>query len=161
MPLAIGAPLPDLAQLDPPLLDDRGAPVTAADLSAGRVVLFVYPKDETPGCTREACGFRDGLDAFTERGARVFGLSPDDVASHARFRDKYGLSFPLIADPGGRLCAALAVWGEQRFGEHRWMGAARTTFVLRDGVVEAVFEQVDVTGHVERVLAALPGPGRG
>ncbi len=153
-PLGEGARLPDFE-----LLDDRGHPTTADDLRAGVVVLYVYPKDETPGCTRQACGFRDGLEAFAERGARVFGVSPDDVDSHARFRDKYGLTFPLLADPKGALCAALGVWGEQRYGEHRWMGAARTTFVLRDGAVHTVFENVDVTGHTERVLAALPRRG--
>lgn len=150
-PLGEGARLPDFE-----LLDDRGETTTADDLRTGTVVLYVYPKDETPGCTRQACGFRDGLEAFAERGARVFGVSPDDVESHARFRDKYGLSFPLLADPKGALCKALGVWGEQRYGEHRWMGAARTTFVLRDGVMHTVFENVDVTGHTERVLAALP-----
>lgn len=150
-PLPAGAALPDFEASD-----DRGKPVTADDLRSGVVVLYAYPKDETPGCTRQACGFRDGLEAFAERGARVFGVSPDDVASHARFRDKYGLTFALLADPDGALCRALGVWGEQRYGEHRWMGAARTTFVLRDGVVQTVFEKVDVTGHTERVLAALP-----
>lgn len=151
MPLAEGAPLPEFS-----LTDDGERTTTADDLRDGVVVLYVYPKDETPGCTRQACAFRDGLEAFAERGARVFGVSPDDVESHRRFRDKYGLSFPLLADPDGALCAALGTWGEQRYGEHRWMGAARTTFVLVDGFVETVFEDVDVTGHVERVLAALP-----
>lgn len=137
------------------LEDDRGRRITDRDLSAGTVVLFVYPKDETPGCTKEACAFRDGLDAFTERGAKVYGLSPDDRESHARFRDKYGLSYPLLADPTHTVCEALGVWGEQRFGAHTYVGAARTTFVLQDGLVETVFEDVDVTGHVERVLAEL------
>ena len=150
-PLTAGERLPDFQ-----LRDDHGRDVTADTLRAGIVVLYVYPKDETPGCTRLACGFRDGLEAFAERKARVFGVSPDGVGSHARFRDKYGLTFPLLADPDGVLCRALGVWGEQRYGEHRWMGAARTTFVLRDGVIETVFEKVDVTGHTERVLAALP-----
>jgi len=151
MPLTEGDRLPDFD-----LRDDRDQPTTADDLRRGTVVLYVYPKDETPGCTRQACGFRDGLDAFTERGARVYGVSPDDVDSHRRFREKYRLNFPLLADPDGALCRALGAWGEQRYGEHRWMGAARTTFVLREGVVMTVFEDVDVTAHTERVLAALP-----
>lgn len=136
--------------------DDRGQTITDTDLSTGVVVLYAYPKDETPGCTRQACAFRDGHDAFAERGARVYGVSPDPVESHARFRDKYGLTFPLIADPDGTICQALGVWGEQTYGAHTWMGAARTTFVLHDGVVKTVFVDVDVTGHAERVLAALP-----
>ncbi len=137
-------------------LDDQdGQRVSDADLSEGVVVLYFYPKDETPGCTRQACAFRDGLEAFAERGARVVGVSADPVESHRVFHAKYGLGFPLLADPSHGVCEAFGVWGEQVYGEHRWVGIARTTFVLRDGVVARVFPNVDVTAHAERVLAAL------
>ncbi|MEZ4471857.1 MAG: peroxiredoxin [bacterium] len=138
------------------LLDDAGQPVTDADLSTGVVVLYAYPRDDTPGCTREACAFRDDLDGFTARGARIFGLSADDVASHAAFRAKYALPFPLIADPAHGLCEALGIWGEQQVQGYRFTGIARTTFILRDGHVHRVFPDVSVVGHAAEVLAALP-----
>lgn len=148
--LAVGERIPKFA------LDDQdGQTVSDAELSEGVVVLYFYPKDDTPGCTRQACAFRDGLEAFAERGARVVGVSADPVESHRGFHTKYGLNFPLLADPSHAVCEAFGVWGEQVYGEHRWVGIARTTFVLRDGVVARVFPNVDVTAHAERVLAAL------
>lgn len=148
--LAVGERIPTFA------LDDQdGQGVTDADLSVGVVVLYFYPKDDTPGCTRQACAFRDGMEAFAERGARVVGISADPVESHRGFHAKYGLNFPLLADPSHAVCEAFGVWGEQVYGEHRWVGVGRTTFVLRDGVVARVFPEVDVTAHAERVLAAL------
>ncbi|MEZ4431840.1 MAG: peroxiredoxin [bacterium] len=149
-PLAVGDRIPAFC-----LEDDRGGAVSDADLSKGLVVLYFYPKDDTPGCTKQACAFRDGIDAFAERGARVYGISADGIESHARFRAKYGINFPLLSDPTHAVCAAFGVWGEQVWGEHRWLGIARTTFVLRDGVVAVVFPNVDVTAHAERVLAAV------
>ncbi|MCA9540043.1 MAG: peroxiredoxin [Myxococcales bacterium] len=137
------------------VLDDHGQPVSTADLAHGTVVLYFYPKDDTPGCTKESCAFRDALDAFTERGTRIFGISADDVDSHVRFRDKFGLTFPLLADTKRVLCEAFGVWGEQQWQGHKYQGIARTTFVLRDGVVIKVFPNVDVMGHAERVLAAV------
>jgi len=137
------------------LSDDRGRVWTHADLAGRTVVLYFYPKDDTPGCTREACAFRDGLEAFEERGASVLGISADDVASHARFRDKYSLNHPLLSDPTHAVCEAFGVWGLQRWRDQTYEGIARTTYVLRDGVVTVVFPDVDPTGHPERVLAVL------
>lgn len=148
--LGEGARIPVFA-----LEDDRGQTVSDVDLSHGTVVLYFYPKDDTPGCTKQACAFRDGMEAFAERGARVYGISADEVASHRRFREKYGLNFALLADPEHAVCEAFGVWGEQVWGEHRYLGIARTTFVLREGVVARVFANVDVTAHAERVLAAV------
>lgn len=150
--LAVGDRIPTFT-----VQDDQGQSVTDGDLSSGTVVLYFYPKDDTPGCTKQACGFRDARAAFASRGVRVFGISADDVASHQRFRDKFGLNFPLLADPSHAACEAFGVWGEQTWGEHTWIGIARTTFVLSDGVVKAVFPDVDVMGHPERVLAAAWG----
>jgi peroxiredoxin Q/BCP len=137
------------------LTAETGQPVTHTDISSGVVLLYFYPKDDTPGCTKQACAFRDGLDAFRERGTRIFGVSADDEASHAAFKQKFGLNFPLIADPEHTLCDACGVWGEQSWQGHTYEGIARTTFLLRDGVVAQVFENVDVTGHAERMLAAI------
>ncbi len=136
------------------VLDDGGNTVTHEDL-AGRVVLYFYPKDDTPGCIRESCAFRDGLEAFAERSTRIYGVSADDTASHRAFKQKYKLTFPLLADTERVLCEGFGVWGEQEWQGHRYEGIARTTFVLEDGVVKTVFPDVDVMGHVERVLAAL------
>jgi peroxiredoxin Q/BCP len=137
------------------LVDQDGARMTDADLKGRTVVLYFYPKDDTPGCTKQACAFRDGLDAFRERGADIVGVSPDDEASHAAFRDKYRLPFRLLADPAHTLCEAFGVWGEQEWKGHKYQGVARTTFLLRDGVVAKVYPNVDVMGHAERVLADL------
>jgi peroxiredoxin Q/BCP len=137
------------------LVDQDGARMTDADLKGRTVVLYFYPKDDTPGCTKQACAFRDGLDAFRERGADVVGVSPDDRASHAAFRDKYRLPFRLLADPEHTLCEAFGIWGEQEWKGHKYEGVARTTFLLRDGVVVKVYANVDVMGHAERVLADL------
>ncbi len=137
------------------LLDDAGQTRTSEEFSVGKVVLFFYPKDDTPGCIREACAFRDGDEAFAERGTSIYGVSADGVDSHVAFKTKFGLSFPLLADVDHALCEAVGVWGEQESQGHRFEGIARTTFVLRDGVVARVFPDVEVIGHVERVLAAL------
>ncbi len=148
--LKIGDRLPEFS-----LQDDAGDTVTHRELSVGAVVLYFYPKDDTPGCIRQACAFRDGLDAFRERGAALYGVSADDIESHLAFKAKFGLTFPLLADTQHALCDAVGVWGEQTSHGHRFEGVARTTLVLRDGVVTTVFPSVDVVGHAERVLAAL------
>ena len=137
------------------LQDDQGRTVTERDFAGQKVVLYFYPKDDTPGCTREACAFRDGLEAFAERGAVLYGISADDVASHVRFRDKYRLNHPLLADPTHAVCEAFGVWGEQEFRGQKFTGIARTTFLIKDGIIAKVFPEVDPTGHAERVLAEL------
>ena len=136
------------------LLDDAGERHTQADLR-GTVIVYFYPKDDTPGCTKQACSFRDAGAAFRERGARVFGVSADDVASHAAFKAKYRLDFPLLADVDHALSDAVGVWGPQTVRGHTFEGIARTTFIVRDGIVTEVFEDVSVMGHAERLLAAL------
>ena len=135
------------------LEDDQGNRVTDADFAGRTVVLYFYPKDDTPGCTKQACAFRDAHAAFRAQGVAIYGVSADDVGSHARFRDKFGLTFPLLADPDHAVCEAFGVWGEQEWQGHRFTGIARTTFVIDDGVVKTVFPDVDVMGHAERVLA--------
>lgn len=150
--LPIGAAFPAFA-----LADQHGALHTEAALAEGPAVVYFYPKDETPGCTRQACALRDHAADFAARGARLFGVSADDVASHAGFAAHHGLGFALLADVDHALSAAVGVWGLQTWGAHTWEGIARTTFVLQGGRVAAVFEQVEVERHAEQVLAALDG----
>ncbi|MFQ5889416.1 MAG: thioredoxin-dependent thiol peroxidase [Gemmatimonadota bacterium] len=139
------------------LTADDGRTIRLRDLRGRRVVLFFYPKDDTSGCTKEACGFRDSLEAFTSRDTVILGVSPDDEASHARFRDKHRLNFPLLVDAGHRVAEAYGAWGlKKRYGRE-YEGILRTTFVIGpDGRVERVYERVRPDGHAEELLEALP-----
>jgi len=130
---------------------DDGSEVTLSELQDKPVVLFFYPKDDTPGCTIECKEFRDARPAFGTR-AHVFGISPDDLASHQAFRDKYGLNFPLLSDPGHRVADQFGVWALKKNGNE---GIHRTTFVIRGGKIASVFRDVKPEGHAAEVLAAL------
>jgi len=130
---------------------DNGAVVTLSALQDKPLVLFFYPKDDTPGCTIECKEFRDARAAF-EAKAHVFGISPDDVASHQSFRDKYQLNFPLLADPGHQVASQFGVWAPKKNGTE---GIHRTTFVIRNGEIARVFVDVKPEGHAAQVLAAL------
>jgi thioredoxin-dependent peroxiredoxin len=141
-----GEPAPEFT-----LETDRGEQVTLSSLGDKPVVLFFYPKDDTPGCTIECKEFRDARAAFVER-AHVFGISPDGVASHQAFRDKYGLNFPLLSDPGHLVASKFGVWGPKKNGGE---GINRTTFVIREGAIARVFTNVKPEGHAAEVLAAL------
>jgi peroxiredoxin Q/BCP len=136
------------------LKTDSGAEVTLPVLGDKPTVLFFYPKDDTPGCTIECKEFRDASEAFKAK-AHVFGISPDDVASHQAFRDKYALNFPLLSDPGHRVAQQFGVWGMKKSGSE---GIFRTTFVIRDAKIARVFEDVKPEGHAAQVLAALEPP---
>ncbi|MDB5104212.1 MAG: alkyl hydroperoxide reductase/Thiol specific antioxidant/Mal allergen [Fibrobacteres bacterium] len=133
------------------LLTDEGKSVSLASLGGKPIVLFFYPKDDTPGCTIECKEFRDARAAYLEK-AHVFGISPDDMASHQAFRDKYALNFPLLSDPGHEVAEQYGVWGAKPSGNE---GIFRTTFILKDGKVARVFESVKPEGHAAEVLAAL------
>lgn len=126
------------------------------DLRGQKVILYFYPKDDTPGCTKEACSFRDNLSVLQSMGVVVLGVSPDSTASHRKFAQKYGLTFPLLADEGAQVATAYGVWKEkQRYGRH-YMGIERTTFLIdEEGVVRKVFPKVKVDGHVEEVIQAI------
>jgi len=149
--LSVGMEAPDFT-----LPDAEGRPVRLRDFRGRTVVLYFYPKDDTPGCTVEACGFRDAYDRYVEAGAVVIGISPDDVASHARFARKYGLPFLLLADPDHRVAEAYGVWKEKhQYGRSFW-GIERTTFVIdAEGRIKRVFERVRPQGHSDEVLEAL------
>jgi thioredoxin-dependent peroxiredoxin len=146
-----GAKAPDFS-----LASDDGTPVNLKDLRGQPVVVYFYPKDDTPGCTKEACAFRDQKEALTKLGAKVVGISADDVASHAKFRDKYKLNFPLLADADHQVAERYGVWREKNmYGKKSW-GIQRSTFLIdAQGEVHKVWKRVQVDGHDEEVLAAL------
>ena len=130
--------------------------VALKDLRGKRVVLYFYPKDDTPGCTKEACGFRDSTARFTDAGAVVIGVSPDSAASHDRFAAKYGLPFLLASDPEHSTASAYGAWGPKKFAGRSFEGVLRSTFVIDgEGKIVSVFEDVKPDGHADEVLAAL------
>ena len=146
-----GDPAPDFR-----LPADDGKTYSLKELRGQKVVLYFYPKDDTPGCTKEACSFRDNLARVRSKGAIVLGVSKDDLESHAKFRDKYSLSFPLLSDPEGKVLTAYGVWKEKSLYGKSFMGIERTTYIIgKDGKIEKVFPRVRVDGHVDEVLAAL------
>lgn len=135
---------------------DDGRAVSLKDLRGRKVVLYFYPKDDTSGCTKEACSFRDNLARVTTKGAVVLGVSRDDASSHVRFRDKYHLNFPLLSDDEGQVTQAYGVWKKKNLYGREFYGIERTTFLIDEkGRVAKVWPKVKVDGHVEEVLAAL------
>ena len=147
-----GLPAPDFE-----LATDTGERIRLSGLRGRPVVLYFYPEDDTPGCTAQACELRDQYSLFRERGAVVLGVSPDDEASHARFRDKYSLPFTLFADPGHRVADEYGVWVERNRYGRKSMGIERSTFVIDEhGNVARALRRVKPEGHAQRVLEALP-----
>ncbi|HET9765785.1 MAG TPA: thioredoxin-dependent thiol peroxidase [Thermoanaerobaculia bacterium] len=150
-----GKPAPDFE-----LQTDRGEALRLSSLLGKPVVLYFYPKDDTPGCTVEACAFRDRRPELAARGAQVLGVSPDGVQSHAAFRDKYALDFPLLADADHQVAETYGAWGEKFNYGKKLMGIRRSTFLIDgDGVVRKVWKKVDVKQHDQQVLDALAGLG--
>ncbi|MDT8436516.1 MAG: thioredoxin-dependent thiol peroxidase [Gemmatimonadota bacterium] len=138
------------------LESDGGGTVRLADLRGRRVVLFFYPKDDTSGCTKEACGFRDSLAEFAGRDVAVLGVSPDGIASHDRFRDKYDLNFPLLSDPDHAVAEAYGAWGVKKMYGREYEGILRSTFVIGpDGRIEKAYPKVRPEGHAAEILADL------
>ncbi|WP_404308973.1 thioredoxin-dependent thiol peroxidase [Neorhodopirellula lusitana] len=138
------------------LKDQDGNSVKLKDLAGSPVVLYFYPRDDTPGCTKEACAFRDRYDEMKATGAQLFGVSPDDEASHIKFREKYDLPFPLLADVGHKISEKYGAWREKNMYGKKSMGIQRSTYILDDdGKVVKVWKRVKVDGHDEKVLEAL------
>ncbi|MBX6316524.1 MAG: thioredoxin-dependent thiol peroxidase [Isosphaeraceae bacterium] len=149
--VAEGQPAPDFT-----LPDQNGEPMTLSALRGAPVVLYFYPRDHTPGCTNEACAFRDAYPSYQDLGAQVLGISPDDIRSHQKFADKHSLPFPLLADPEKEVCTAYGVWKEKNLYGKKTLGVERTTFLIdRDGIIRKVFPRVKVAGHSNAVLDAL------
>ncbi|MCY2986150.1 MAG: thioredoxin-dependent thiol peroxidase [Planctomycetota bacterium] len=137
---------------------DSGKKTKLSDFKGQPVVLYFYPKDDTPGCTKEACAFRDASKQLKELGAVVLGVSPDDQASHAKFRDKFSLNFPLLADPDHSVAEAYGAWREKNMYGKKSMGVQRSTYLIGgDGKIIKVWKKVSVDGHDVAVLEALQG----
>jgi thioredoxin-dependent peroxiredoxin len=135
------------------LKSDTGEIVSLDDFKDKSVILYFYPKDLTPGCTQEACDFRDLLPKLTKAKAVVLGISRDKPERHQTFKEKYSLTFPLLSDENGKVCEAYGVWKEKSLYGRKFMGIERTTFVIGpDGKISKIFEKVKVKGHAEAVL---------
>lgn len=151
MPLPAGIPAPDFE-----LPDDTNTRRKLSDFRGKNVVLYFYPKDDTPGCTKEACNFRDDYSAYEKAGIVILGISPDDVQSHVKFRKKFQLPFPLLADEEHKVCDLYQVWGPKKFMGREYQGVLRTTFLIAEnGKIVSVFENVRPAEHSTEVLSAL------
>jgi len=138
------------------VMNDQGEKVKLSDFKGKKVVLYFYPKDDTPGCTKEACAFRDGLSQIKKRGAEVVGVSIDSVASHEKFKDKFDLNFPLLADTDKKIVEAYGTWKEKSMYGKKYMGIERTTFVIdENGMISHIFPKVKVDEHYDEVLKAI------
>jgi peroxiredoxin Q/BCP len=147
----VGDPAPELD-----LESDTGETVRLSDFRGKRIVLYFYPRADTPGCTKEACGFRDDFRSYAEKDVVILGVSPDKVRGQARFKEKYSLPFPLLADPERRAAVAYGVWGRKKVMGREVMGIRRTTFLIDErGRIARIFEGVRPEGHSGEVLAAL------
>jgi peroxiredoxin Q/BCP len=148
-----GKPAPDFE-----LQSDSGETVKLSDLRGKQVVLYFYPKDDTPGCTKQACGIRDVYGEFEREGAVVLGVSPDDERSHVKFKQKFDLPFTLLADVDHSVADEYGVWGQKSFAGKKYMGVSRSTFVIaEDGSVKRVMHDVKPATHADEVLETLRG----
>ncbi len=151
MPISANIPAPDFA-----LPDDTGVTRRLSDFRGKPLILYFYPADDTPGCTKEACNFRDDYSAYVKSGVTILGVSPDSVASHVKFKKKYQLPFPLLADEQHKVCDQYGVWGPKKMMGREYEGVLRTTFLIDPkGRIAQVFENVKPAEHSTEVLAAL------
>ncbi|HEY5903811.1 MAG TPA: thioredoxin-dependent thiol peroxidase [Anaerolineales bacterium] len=153
MPISAGLPAPDFT-----LLDEDGTARRLSDYRGRKVVLYFYPADDTPGCTKEACSFRDDYSAYERADLEILGVSPDSVASHKKFKAKYQLPFHLLADEGHKVCDLYGVWGPKKLAGREYDGVLRTTFLIDpEGMIVRVFEKVRPSEHSPEVLEAFAG----
>jgi peroxiredoxin Q/BCP len=149
--LKVGAKAPEFSAET-----DGGETIKFKDLRGRKVVLYFYPKDNTPGCTKEACDFRDAHQRFQKKGAVILGVSPDSVKSHDNFRKKFELPFPLVSDPGHQIAEAYGVWVEKSMYGRKYMGIERATFVIdENGKIAEIYRKVRVPGHIDDVLSKV------
>lgn len=138
------------------LPDENGQNHNLQDYSGQTILLYFYPKDDTPGCTTEACNFRDDYSAYQEAGVVILGVSPDSPGKHTKFKAKYDLPFTLLADTDHQVCEKYGVWGPKKFMGREYDGVHRTTFLIgTDGVIQRVFEKVKPANHSEEILEIL------
>jgi len=143
-----GDAAPDFA-----VLNEKNETVRLSDFKGKKLVLYFYPKDDTPGCTAQACSLRDGYPTFINKGYAVLGVSPDSVKKHIKFQDKFSLPFSLLADEDHAVSEAYGVWGEKKFMGRAYMGIHRTTFVIdENGTIERIITKVDTGSHTEQLL---------
>jgi len=151
MPISAGIPAPEFE-----MFDDTNVKRKLSDFRGQKVLLYFYPADDTPGCTKEACNFRDDYSAYEKAGVVILGVSPDDVASHVKFKKKFQLPFPLLVDEGHKVCDTYEVWGPKIFLGKSYEGVLRTTFLIgENGIILKVFENVRPAEHSAEVLSAL------
>jgi len=151
MPISAGIPAPEFE-----MLDDTNVMRKLSDFRGKNVVLYFYPADDTSGCTKEACNFRDDYSAYEKANVVILGVSPDDVKSHEKFKKKYDLPFPLLVDAGHKVCDLYGVWGPKKFMGKSYEGVLRTTFLIDgNGNIVKVFENVRPAEHSAEVLSAL------
>jgi peroxiredoxin Q/BCP len=151
MPILSGIPAPEFE-----LLDDTNTLRKLSEFRGRNVVLYFYPKDDTPGCTKEACNFRDDYSAYEKAGVAILGVSPNSVKSHAKFKQKFQLTFPLLADDGHKVRDLYGVWGQKKFMGKEYEGVLRTTFLIdTEGNIKAVFENVRPAEHSADLLTKL------
>jgi thioredoxin-dependent peroxiredoxin len=151
MVLQAGIPAPDFT-----LLDENETPRTLSDYQGQPVVLYFYPKDDTPGCTKEACAFRDDYSDYEKGGVTILGVSPDSPKSHAKFKQKYGLPFNLLADEEHAVADQYGVWGPKKFMGRSYEGVLRTTFLIdEEGKIQRVFENVKPAEHSQEILESF------
>jgi peroxiredoxin Q/BCP len=151
MPLPAGIPAPNFS-----LPDETGRIRTLSEFHGAPLVLYFYPKDDTPGCTLEACNFRDDYSDYQQAGVTILGVSPDPVKKHVKFKDKYDLPFPLLADEGHQVCNLFGVWGPKKFMGRQYDGVLRTTFLIdAHGQIARIFENVKPAEHSAEVLLAV------
>jgi peroxiredoxin Q/BCP len=142
------------------LPDQDGKKIGLKDLKGAPAVVYFYPADDTPGCTKEACQFNENLSVFSRAGVTVVGISPDGAAKHQRFREKYGLKFPLLSDPGHQTMEAYGAWGEKTLYGKKTLGVIRSTFLLNDkGVIVRAWYNVRADGHAAKVLEEVRSAG--
>lgn len=149
--LKVGDKAPDFT-----LPADDGSTISLKDLRGKKVVLYFYPKDDTSGCTAEACDFRDNIKTFNKKDVAVIGVSKDPIKSHIKFKNKFDLNFPLLSDEEGKMLEAYDVWKEKSMYGKKYMGIVRTTFIIdKKGVIEKIFDKVKVPKHVETLLSEV------